>query len=946
MGRERRNRIGRLAEPARRARRTIRAVLYGRDTERARIGALLEDARASRSGALVIWGEPGIGKTALIEDTKERAVDMHVLSARGVESEAELPFAALHQLLRPALAYIDQLPPPQANALRAALGLIDGASHERFLVFAACLSLLSELAERRPVLCLVDDAQWLDAASADAVRFVARRLDAEGIVILFGVREGLEGSFDAPDLPWLRLSGLDPDAAGTLLAQGAGVDASHHVRDLILEQTGGNALALLEVPSVLTRSQLAGDEPLPETLPLTERVERVFLARVRRLPDDVQRLLLIAAVDDTERVSVVRRAAGVDLSAPAGPLDAAEAAGLLSIHGTRLEFRHPLVRSAVYGAATSTDRRAAHRALADALADDDEQLDRQAWHLAAAVVEPDADVLSRLDGAAERAQKRGAYGVAVRAFERAAELSADDDSRARRLFGAASCASIASTDEQATSLAERALPLVSDRVRRAELSRLLALAEIRRGQPLVAAHGLLHAAQDISAEAPSAALELLLDGAWAANEGADRPVLVEICAAARDLGPTVDDERAAFIAAILTGLGTIAEGDAVAAVPFLEQAVAAGELSDDLRQISWSGSAALWLGDERRAGVLFERGVALARARGALGILAPTLGSLGLYHFFAQRFDQAVLAGREAVDFAREVGAENMAALPLFVVAAVAAIRGEDEVATRLAGEVLERAAANGLTLAAARPVWALALLDLGRGRWADAQARLETLVPDRVAMASGLVMHTYPDRIEAAVRAGDPEAARAALLEVDRWAGARAAAVSLQRRVSACRALLADGDEATRLFEEALRDPVATRPFDLARIQLLYGEHLRRDNRRSDSRVQLRAALEAFDRLRAEPWSGRAQSELRASGETARKRDPSTSAHLTPQETQIARLVGEGLSNKEVAAQLFLSPRTIDAHLRNIFSKLAITSRTQLARLSFSEDAAEAVPA
>jgi len=470
------------------------------------------------------------------------------------------------------------------------------------------------------------------------------------------------------------------------------------------------------------------------------------------------------------------------------------------------------------------------------------------------------------------------------------------------------------------------------------MHRVIALAEIRRGHPPIATPRLVRAAHEIAPLDPVNALEMLLDAAWAANEAADREAQVEIYRLAEELGPSVGGDRTAFIVAFLRGLAAIAEGDQAGAVPFLETAVAFGEVADDPREVIWSASACLWLGDGRRAGLLFERGAALARESGALGLLAPALGTLGLQHFFAQRLDQAAIAGREALAFAREVGADNLAVLPQFVLAGIAAIQGDDEEATRLAYEAIEHSETHGLALGAARPVWALALLDLGRGRWAEAEARLEVLVPERFAMASGLVMQTYADRIEAAVRAGHAESARSALAELEAWDASHAAASSLHARVFACRALLTEGDEATRHFEAALAVGPDLRPFDHARIQLLYGEHLRRERRRTDARVQLRSALEAFERMRAEPWAERTRIELRASGETARKRDPSTSTQLTPQEVQIARLVAEGLSNKEVAAQLFLSPRTIDAHLRNIFGKLAISSRTQLARLSFAE--------
>ena len=918
-------------------------MLYGRDAERAWIGELLDAARDSRSGALVVRGEPGIGKTALLDDTRERAEDMHVLSARGVESEAELPFAALHQLFRPALPYLEGLPAPQSAALSGALGLDDGRANERFLVFTACLSLLSELAERRPVLCLVDDAHWLDDASADALRFVARRLDAEGIVILFGAREADVRAFEAVDVPELRLAGLDGDAAATLLARGGGLDAAPAVRDRLVERTRGNALALLELPGELTAAQLAGEEPLPEALPMTRQVEAVFLERVRRLPESTQRFLLIAAADESEDAALVARASeglGIDGSA----LDEAERAGLVTVHGTRLEFRHPLVRSAVYDAATSSDRRSAHRTLAEALGTGAEQADRRAWHLAASAIDADETVIAALDDAATRAQRRAAYGVAAKALERAAELSIDDSGRGGRLVEAARCASLAGADERAASLARRAVPLTDDARGHAELAQVLAIAEIRRGRPPQALPMLLDAAREIAASDPAKALELLLDASWAAVEAGDSASQLEAFRLGAGIEPRDGDGASRFAVDLLSGLGAIADRDPAAAAPRIERLLAWGALAEEPRHVVWAGSAAFWLGDAERAQTLLERGARLAREQGALGILVTALDVLGLRHYFAQRFDQAVVACREAVELNRELGSENLAQLPLFVLAAIAAIRGDDEEADRRATASLEYATAHGQLLAAARATWALALLDLGRGSWEQALERLQPLGEVRLGFGDLLVIQTLPDRIEAAVRAGRPEVGRAALVVYAAWAE-RVTAPWARPRLDSCRALVAEGDEATEHFEAAIERSGDARPFDLARIQLLYGEHLRRERRRADSRPHLRAAVEGFERLRAEPWAERARAELRASGETARKRDPSTAADLTPQELQIARFVAEGMSNKEVAAQLFLSPRTIDAHLRNVYGKLGIRSRTQLARMPLAQDGA-GVPA
>lgn len=396
-------------------------VLYGRDSERAQIGALLEAARDSRSGVLVLRGEPGVGKTALLEDARERAADMHVLTARGVESESELPFAALHQLTRPALEHLGDLPSPQAAALRGALGLGERTGEDRFLVSLALLSLLAEFAERRPVLCLVDDAHWLDTPSADALLFVARRLGAEGIVLLLAARGGDFRGFEAPDLPALDLRGLGVDAAERLLARHGRVEVAPRVRDQLVERTGGNALALLELPTALSEAQLAGAEPLPAALPLTEGVERVFLERVRRLPEGTQKLLLAAAADDSGNLAIVLEAAE-SLGAGADALDPAERSGLVSVHGARIDFRHPLVRSAVYNGVPSSQRRAAHRALADALAGLEVD-DRRVWHLAAASLEPDEEVAEALEEAASSARKRAGFAAAASALERAASLT-------------------------------------------------------------------------------------------------------------------------------------------------------------------------------------------------------------------------------------------------------------------------------------------------------------------------------------------------------------------------------------------------------------------------------------------------------------------------------------------------------------------------------------------
>jgi DNA-binding CsgD family transcriptional regulator len=528
--------------------------------------------------------------------------------------------------------------------------------------------------------------------------------------------------------------------------------------------------------------------------------------------------------------------------------------------------------------------------------------------------------------------------AASRALERAAELSFDGPARARRLVGAARAASLAGADEHAVALARQAHPLVEDLLLRAEITRVIGLAHIQRGQPLDALPMLIDAAREIKSADLGKALELLGYAIQAASQGGDLSAFFEASGLAEPIVPNGEYDRCAFFADAISGTGAMAAGDIERGAPLLERALEWGSDSEELRDLIWAAVCALWLGYDERLLALLDRAIMEARRRGAIASLVEFLGWRASQLALAQRFDGAELAGAEAVELAREFGAENLVPMPLIALAHVAAVRGRDEETRQRAGEALELATAHGLAVRAASAVRTLALLDLGRGRWAEALDGYLTLAELRPGVREPYwIIMTVPDRIEAAVRAGRPDDAHEALPLFEAWA-ARTGAAWAQPLLASSRALVAEGEEATAHFEEALRLGGDARPFDLPRIQLLYGEHLRRERRRSDARVQLRAALDAFERFEAEPWADRARAELRASGETARKRDPSTLSQLTPQELQVARLVAEGFSNKEVAAQLFLSPRTIDAHLRSVFAKLAITSRTQLARLPLDD--------
>jgi DNA-binding CsgD family transcriptional regulator len=899
-------------------------VLHGRDAERDTIGALLEGARSARSAALVIRGEAGVGKSALLADTADRAEDMHVLRARGVESESDLPFAAVQGLLRPALDRLDALPAPQARALGTALGLAEGPPPERFLVYSACLGLLAELAERRPVLCLVDDAHWLDSASAEALTFVARRLGAEGVVLLFGAREGDERRFAADGVPSLEVGGLDEAAARAVLAGTAG-DVAPDVVERLVARTGGNALALVELPGALTAGQRSGAEPLPAALPMTRELEAVFSRRVAGLSADAAAMLLVAAVDDSESLAVVTRAAA-RLGIPDDALDEAERAGLVAAHGTRLAFRHPLVRSAIHAAASSGARRDAHRALADTLEGDGAEADRRAWHLAAAAIRFDPEVVRELERAADRAEERGGHASAALALERAADLTEDPSGRAALLVRAARGMSAAGRDAAALALAARAGEPLAPALR-AEVARVRGMAAVRQGRPADAYPELVAAADDVAVASPATAVDLVMHAAIAGWQSGGPGSAFEGAAVLAAIDPAALDPDSRAVTRMFRGFVGLVTGDAATGAPLLEEAVAWGAGAEEARHAQWAAWAALWLGDAQRFEALLDRSAAIARERGELGLLADVLGSRAVHlALIAQRYRDASVAAEEALGLVRELDAANVRLLPLAALASVAAVHGDVESARRHADEALALAQDRGLALRASAAVHALALTDMAEGRWDEALAGLERLSHP----ADPIVGIVAADLVEAAVRAGRRERAAAALEAYETWARLSGTPTTAPRLAS-CRGLVAEGDDATRHLDEAAAGAGAAPPFDRARIHLLHGEHLRRMGRRVDARAALRAALDGFEEIGAEPWAERARGELRASGETARRRGPDATATLTAQERQIAAMVGQGLTNKEVAAQLYLSPRTIDAHLRNVFGKLGISSRREL---------------
>jgi DNA-binding CsgD family transcriptional regulator len=910
-------------------------LVHGRERERAVIAALLEEAWSSRGGALVVRGEPGVGKSALLADGADtaQARGMQVLRTQGIESESPLAFAALQRILRPAMRYADRLPVPQAHALRVAFGEEADAgttgNNERFLVFLGTLGVLAEAAEEAPVLAVVDDAHWLDEASAAALLFVARRLRAERVAMLFGAREGDLLGLESGDLPELRVAGIDRDAAAKLLGDRVGTPVPVEVADRLLRNTGGNPLALVELPDVLSGEQLSGQVALPPYLPVTASVERVFLDRCRRLPDEAQTFLLVAAADDSARLPVVRQAAAA-LGAGADALDTAERSGLVSVLDGEVVLRHPLVRSAVYGGATTLQRRRAHEALAEALGGEQDS-DRRTWHRAAAADEPDEVVVAELADSARRAERRGGLEAASSAWERAAELTAAVGARGSRLYEAARTAWLAGQTTRARMLAEAAITEVDTAEVRADAVTLRARVEWNTGSVQLAHRMLLRGAQEVAPVDPQRAREMALIAAALASFGADSGVPIDPATLAPAPDPS-DPARAHCFHHLLVGMDLVTRVGIGAAATELRTA---RDLADQLHPddhilLPNLAIAALHMGDDPTAHALHTRLLTSSRDSGAVVMTLYALTRVCFTEIATGQWNTAEANAHEAVELAEGTGQPGLTGLPHAWLLLLAALRGTDDFDDHLqATQRVTQAGPMGILDSLSRDVtrWAQGLR--ASARPASSFHHLAQMTNDTLKRMAAL------DRIETAVRADQREAAQLWTDDMEQVASATgqqwATAI-----VEHARALLSEGSASGKHFTAALAaHDHSPRRFDEARTQLAYGEFLRRSRRRVDAREQLRAALNTFEDLRATPWAQRAEQELRASGETARRRDPTAPVVLTPQELQVARLVGQGMSNRDVAAQLYVSPRTIDFHLRNVFTKVGVSSRAELARFA-----------
>jgi DNA-binding CsgD family transcriptional regulator len=896
--------------------------LLDRRGERAVVDRVLDQARAGSSAVLVVRGEPGIGKTALLGYAAGRALGFRVVRAWGVESEMELAFAGLHQLCVPMLGRLEQLPKPQRDALAVAFGMREGQAPDRFLVGLAVLSLLAATAEDQPLACLVDDAQWLDRASVQCLAFAARRLLAEPVALIFAVREPGD-DHELAGLPGLTVTGLGDADARAVLASAIGGRLDARVADLIVAETRGNPLALLELPRGLAPAELAGGFGLPGAAPLAGRIEDSFACQLDTLPDQTRRLLLLAAADPSgDRPLVWRTAMRLGIPVQAGT--PAVEAGLVEF-GTRVRFRHPLVRSAAYRSASFSERQQMHAALAEAT-DPIADPDRRAWHRAQAAAGPDEEVAAELECSAGRAQARGGLAAAAAFLERSVLLTADPARHAERALAAAQASLQAGTFGKALDLLATAETGPLDELQSARVDLLRGQIAFASGPGADAPALLLKAAKRLEPLNLDLARQTYLN-AWVAAPLAGRLAgagdLLEVSRAVRALPPARSPRPADLL---LDGLALLVTDGPATAAPVLRQAVtafASGDISREEGLASgWLAASVLWDDDAGRA--IMDREVRLAREAGALDALPVNLIPLAMSATWRGDFAAAASLIAEGDAVCKVTGSRLVPYAAMFL----AAMRGNQAELTSLVEATSAAAEAGGQGAAVTYAHWAAAILHNGLGRYADAFAAAGRARDDCHLYVS---MWALPELIEAAVRTRNTEVSAGALERLAESTSVSGTDWALGIEVRS-RALLSEGEAADRLYREAIERLGRTRMrAELARAHLLYGEWLRRENRRIDAREQLRASYQMLTVMGMEGFAERARRELLATGETVRKRTVETLTDLTAQEAQIAKLARDGHTNQEIAAQLFISSRTVEWHLGNVFTKLGITSRKDL---------------
>jgi class 3 adenylate cyclase len=901
-------------------------VLLGRDQELLAIDQALASARLGRSSQLIIRGEPGIGKTALLQYAIEHAQSMRVLSARGVEFEADVPFAGLSELLRPALRALERVPAFHAEALRSSLGLGPRIEADRLIVGAAALGLVSAYADEAPLLVTIDDAHWLDRASAEAIGFVTRRLIADPIAVLIAVREGEESPLLSAGLPELWLSGLDSKAAAELLGGAVSAD----VASRLVEATGGNPLALIELGPEANRIPA-----LPHgALPVATSVERAYLRRTAGLSADARRvLLLLAAAGGTDLPLVRRAAASIGLGAEA--VEEAEAAGPVMVQrGDRIEFVHPLARASVYHAASPADRRTAHRALAGAMTAADDP-DRRAWHLGAAAVGWDAEAADALEATARRARESSGYSAAADAWAESARLTQSEELRAVRLLTAADNAWLGGRADAAEELLHAARKLASPELQ-SQVDTLAGHIAVRRGAVGEGYGMLVAAAEAIEPRDRLQAIRILADAACSTLGAGNPNALLLPAQHAIELLRDGDPPEVAINAHVAYGTLAILAGRGDDGPRHLHEAAHLfAQLSldgSDPLLLLCAGVTGLYLREAEAGRDLLERALVEARDHAPTAALPVVVFFLGRQAFATNRWPVARAMYEEAMRVARETTQVAWLAGPVSGLAWLDALEGRADDCRANAGEGLQIAESMGLVLYASWAMIALGMLELGLGHPEQALRHLDTCekyLHDNLMSDPDLL--PSPDIVEALVRLGRHDEARSVAARYAEAAAAKGQPFALARAARA-QALLADDSGFAVHFEEALRHHESTPDtFERARTHLHYGERLRRVRKRVEARKHLRAALKAFDELGAAPWGERALAELQASGETARVRDERYRQQLTPQELHVALTLAEGATTREAAARLYLSPKTVEYHLRHVYDKLEIRSREEL---------------
>ncbi len=899
--------------------------LLGRGEERGRLEVILDDARRGLSGVLVLRGEPGVGKTALLDYAQAAAADLSVIRIDGVETEMELSFAALHQFLRPCLGHLDVLPAPQRTALRLAFGMADGRTPDRFLVSLAALGLLAAQATGHPLLCLVDDAHCLDRESADALAFVARRVYADSIAIIFAAREPAPHPGVLDGLPELRIAGLADADARDLLASAAGPALDQRVAGRIVAETGGNPLALIEIGQELAAGQIVSD--LLEPVPLGRQLEQRYLREVQGLPADTQSLLLAAAADPTGDPGLLWQA-GADLGFTVEAAAAAEERQLITIREV-VRFRHPLIRSAVYYGASFAQRQRVHARLAEATSP--AEPDQRAWHQAQAATGPDEATADDLERAGERARRRGGWTMAAAFFHRAAPLSPGQAARARRMLSAAEASCSAGALGRAQAEVDEAAAYRDDR-------RHLGLAQRVQGriyhalrQPAKATAALLAAARSLGPVDIRLARDILVEAIVEAQingplapEGATGTDVAHVAQAL----PRPPDTAATVGDLLLDADTTLQLHGLDAAAPLLRQAIDAvrHEAGDPPEMFQWLAAAcadATILADEPRLHELTRRMEAAAREQGAMVPLSLALSYAGARGLLAGDLPEAERCFTEITAIAEARGQPwRVGSLIL------SAWRGPSERAYALLDAVADEADRQGQGYQLVFADYARCILELGGGHYDAAYASFGSCVDD-----TSQIKFVLPDLVEAAQRSGHPEAADGLVRLLTKLAAGQPGPVTLGFLARAQALVAGDSADAEDHYREAISQHGRAQAH-LARSHLVYGEWLRRVKRPRDARNSLRTAHRLFDDIGAQGFARRARLELAAAGETVLPRASAGYSHdLTPQEAQVTRLAAGGATNAEIAAQLYISRNTVDYHLRKVFRKLGVTSRRQLAR-------------